>query len=373
MLEVMAETGELPEPYYDVHAAAIPKKEKGVRPLDFRLLAIFVALYRVEMGAWFDRIFPELAQRIHCDVFGTAAGKEATEIAWDAQAHVELADARGEQIVISTYDYYKYFDSFDHDFAKGLMLRHGVPVRLVNLVHSMLQTSVRTIRQAGVLGEPFHAHNGLGQGDVMSLIPAFLLVSWQFKMLDSRHPQVQKGAYIDDRNFRGSLTQLLAVHRTICEFDEMAGHLLQHDKTAFIANRKDDIAKIRKLSLNGYTPKSGNIMTLVGDTIASAVGRIVAPVDDRVKKAMDTAGKIAHLSTNIARRTRVAVATVIPTAVYGTQGVKATAKENGKLVAKMLQIVWGAGKRMRCAEIVIGILNDPPKSTPRMHRPCEPS
>ena len=64
-------------------------------------------------------------------------------------------------------------------------------------------------------------------------------------------------------------------------------------------------------------------------------------MDDRVKKAMDTAGKIAHLFTHIAKRTRVAMATVIPIAVYGTQWVKATAKQNGKLAAQMLQIVRG--------------------------------
>ena len=164
------------------------------------------------MGAWLGKNFPQLSERIHPDIFGTSKGREAVETAWDAQAQVELADARGEKMVISTYDYYKYFDSFDHEFARELMLRHGMPKNLVDLVHSMLCNSMRTIRQAGALGEPFHAHNGLGQGDVMSLIPAFLLVSWQFRMLDIRHPLVRKGAYIDDRNFRGTLQQLIQGH-----------------------------------------------------------------------------------------------------------------------------------------------------------------
>ena len=72
-------------------------------------------------------------------------------------------------------------------------------------------------------------------------------------MLDHEHPTVCKGAYIDDRNFRGKLEQLLRVHHYICDFDEMAGHLLQHDETAFVANNREDIGLIRKLVVNGQT------------------------------------------------------------------------------------------------------------------------
>ena len=115
----------------------------------------------------------------------------------------------------------------------------------------------------------------------------------------------------------------MAVHEEICEFDDMAGHVLQHEKTAFIANNSATIKQLQKITLKEHTAKNGNVMTLVGDTIATSVGRIVAPVDERVKKAINIAGKLANLNTNIAKRTRVAAAAVIPTAVYGTQWVKA--------------------------------------------------
>ena len=38
------------------------------------------------MGAYYDDVFPQLATWLHPDIFGTAKGKEAAEIAWDAQA-----------------------------------------------------------------------------------------------------------------------------------------------------------------------------------------------------------------------------------------------------------------------------------------------
>ena len=104
LLDLMIDTGIMPQAYYDVHSAAIPKKEKGVKPLDFRLLAIYSALYRVEFGAWFDVLFPRVAMQIHPDALGTAAGKDATDIAWEAQTDIESANANGSKIVIATYD-----------------------------------------------------------------------------------------------------------------------------------------------------------------------------------------------------------------------------------------------------------------------------
>ena len=148
--------------------------------MDFRLLAIYSALYRVEFGAWFDVLFPGVAMQIHPDALGTAAGKDATDIAWEAQTDIESANANGSKIVIATYDYYKYFDSFDHGFAANMLLRHGIPKRLVRLLQTIWGSSTRRIRQGAALGPTFQVHNGLGQGDAMSLLPAILFVSWQF-------------------------------------------------------------------------------------------------------------------------------------------------------------------------------------------------
>ena len=164
---------------------------------------------------------------------------------------------------------------------------------------------------------------------------------------------------MDDRNLRGTLEDTLAAHHIIVRFDEAAGHMTQHDKTAMLTNCNLLMEKIRSIELGGHKPKCGNAITLVGECIASGIARIVAPVDYRVQKAIDTARKIAAVTTSVARTARVAVATVIPTAVYGTVWVKATTKMQGRLKAKMLTLTWGKGKLMRCAEVVTAILGCP--------------
>ena len=80
------------------------------------------------------------------------------------------------------------------------------------------------MKKGKALSEPFQAYNGFGQGDVMSLLPALLLVSWQFKVIDVTHPQVGKGAYVDDRYYRCSLSDLLEVGEIVHKFDNLAMH-----------------------------------------------------------------------------------------------------------------------------------------------------
>ena len=93
--------------------------------------------------------------------------------------------------------------------------------------------------------------NGFGQGDVLSLLPALLLVTFQFKVIEKLVPKVEKGAYMDDRNARGKLQDLLDVDRIVHHFDSLAGHETQAKKNAFTTAflRK----KIKKPSLRHAT------------------------------------------------------------------------------------------------------------------------
>ena len=69
---------------------------------------------------------------------------------------------------------------------------------------------------------------------MLSLLPALRLVSFQLKVIEKLVPKVEKGAYMDDRNFRGKLQDLLEVDRIVHHFDNLAGHETQAIKTAFI-------------------------------------------------------------------------------------------------------------------------------------------
>ena len=113
VLDLSAALGRFLTAYYIVNTPALTKKGKGRSPLDHGLLAIFSGLYRIEAGAWYDAIFPWIRTTLHDSVIGAIPGQEALDIAWDAQAFLEKLSADGIDGVLSSYDYAKYFDSFD--------------------------------------------------------------------------------------------------------------------------------------------------------------------------------------------------------------------------------------------------------------------
>ena len=201
----MRRNGHLPRRLPQHTHPAIPKKDKIKSPLNHRLLAIFSALYRVEAGAWFDHLYPWFVKTLHPKVYGAIPGYEATDVSWEAQLQFELSILQDRATVMASYDYWKFFDLFDYDFTEKLLIQVGIPKQLTTLTHNLYKQHTRTMRSGKALGEPFHPNNGIGQGDVLSLLPALALVSWQFYVVQSKHPGLDMGACVDDRNFRGGL------------------------------------------------------------------------------------------------------------------------------------------------------------------------
>ena len=70
-------------------------------------------------------------------------------------------------------------------------------------------------------------------------------------MLDKVHPSITKGAYLDDRNFRGKVQELVQLDATISQFDLAAGLTTQHEKTEYAVTEAEDKKYLKSLKLNG--------------------------------------------------------------------------------------------------------------------------
>jgi len=148
--------------------------------LDGRLLTLFSSLYGIESGARFETLVPWPQAVLHPNVVGATPGLEGLDIAWDAQGDLEDALAKGLARVLSSYDYSKFFDSFDYEWTKNFLLFHGMPKNLVALTHALYTNLERGVKRRESLSKIFDVFNGYGQRDVMTLVPALLLVSMQF-------------------------------------------------------------------------------------------------------------------------------------------------------------------------------------------------
>ena len=353
VLDLAAPLCWFPKAYYTVNTPAITKKGQGRAPLDHRLLAIFNALYRIEAGAWYGKIFSWICSILHESVIGAIPEQEALDIAWDAQAFLEKAGMEGTSGVLSSYDFQKYFDSFDHGWTKQMLLHIGLPEELVNLMHHPYSNMKRTFKKEISLNEPFGSYNGYGQGDVLSLLPAMLLVPWHFKMIDVQFPLVEKGAYYDDRNFRGTRETLVRLDEQLHLFDNMAGHSTQADKTAFLCSHAADRKLLKQIKLGGCTPKCPQCIELVRCLITTAKRKQCALQDKRFSRTLDAIDRIIAAHVGATRRIRAFCAKGIPMATYGMQWASPSSAMANQFRSRALRCVWGNSSKMRCMEIVI--------------------
>ena len=193
---------------------------------------------------------------MHPDVIGAIPGREGLEVAWGAQAFLEISRLFGFPGALSTYDFKTYFDAFNHKFTFEMMLHVGMPEKLARLTYQLYQKHKRVLTKGKAQSEEFTAYNGVGQGDILSLIPAMVFVSWQFKMMDQLYPQVEKGAYFEDRNFRGTIEQLIQLDADLHAFDQAAGHSTQPEKTEFAVVNKKCKENSKRRSYKAASPKS---------------------------------------------------------------------------------------------------------------------
>jgi hypothetical protein len=160
ILKLAGEIGSFPQAYRTVHMAAIGKADDSQEPLDHRLISLFSCLYRIEGGAWFELLAPWLKRALHPDVVGALADRESLETAWDAQGFLEEAMAKGTASVLSSYDFSKYFDSFEHGLTKEFLLHAGAPLILANLLHDLYKNMKRVMKRGKSLSEEFQGFNG---------------------------------------------------------------------------------------------------------------------------------------------------------------------------------------------------------------------
>ena len=62
---------------------------------------------------------------------GAIEGTEALDIAWDAQAYLERALLRNEAATLVPYDFKKFFDSFEHEFTKKMLMMQVNVARMI--------------------------------------------------------------------------------------------------------------------------------------------------------------------------------------------------------------------------------------------------
>ena len=66
---------------------------------------------------------------------------------------------KGIDVALSTYDFKKYFDAFDHDFTHEMMVHVGMPPRLAKLT-LQLYKKLKRVQKGKAHSDPFSTYTG---------------------------------------------------------------------------------------------------------------------------------------------------------------------------------------------------------------------
>ena len=170
------------------------------------------------------------------------------------------------------------------------MLLLGFPEAYVEINYHLYTNMYKSLKIAGILGQPTLSYSGIGQGDVASTFPVLAHASGQFFMLSQCLPNLRMGAIIDDRNFRGTFHDTIEACRLTIPYDRMSGHTTQHEKTVVITTSNDDRLRLNDVRIDGFQPKHVTHAVIVGDLITTQTRKATM----RNTTKMQAATKVAH-------------------------------------------------------------------------------
>ena len=157
--------------------------------------------------------------------------------------HLQRARTNKQEMVIVELDYYKFFDKIDPNFMYQFMSKLGFRQTMLKPVHDLNTRLRRRIRIGRHLGDPFTAELGACQGDTASLLTAHALATALVRILDHHHPNVRKGAAVDDRNLRGHENEIYEAIQASLQYERDAG--LENNCSEFVAVATSAALRIR--------------------------------------------------------------------------------------------------------------------------------
>ena len=167
------------------------------------------------------------------------------------------------------------------------------------------------------LGRPFVSNRGAGQGDSLSTVGALMVTSIQFRVTQSLHPLVKTGSIIDDRNFRGPRSEVVAAVNTALQYDKAAGLINNLPKFVALSNCKEQRRILRDTLFEGQPIKVATEDVLGGVTITAKRAPTCKKQDQRLLACIETGNVTFRAKVEQALKKHAYSAAALSKATYG--------------------------------------------------------
>ena len=158
--------------------------------------------------------------------------------------------------------------------------------------------------------------------------------------------------------------ELVKLPEATVGFDKTAGHKTNLTKSVVFGSTSAMRKELKKVTVQGHSIPVMTTEKMVGHQINAMQKRATQHTSARCESAANRARKVGGLAMTRKQRTRLIQAAVIPAAMTGTLWDIPSKKALVNLKAEVMHAIWGKGRRLRSAEMVLAVINDPTKTDP---------
>ena len=89
---------------------------------------------------------PWFIPKLHPMLYGGIPKRDSADATWEAQADIEQALLTGDPLTLASLDYYKYYDSFDHNWVRCFLKFLGFPEAYVEINFHLYTNMWKTMK-----------------------------------------------------------------------------------------------------------------------------------------------------------------------------------------------------------------------------------
>jgi len=233
----------LPEQWKDSIIIPIFKKGDKMSCNNYRGISLLPTCYKILSNILVARLVPYVEEICGDHQCGFRRNRSTTDQIFTIRQILEKKWEFGQPVHQLFIDFKKAYDSIEREKMFEILIRLGIPKKLVSMVQVCLKDSRGRVKIGNQMSETFNIHNGLKQGDALSPLLFNLVLEYAIK-------ELQKG---EDGLRLNGITQLLTYA------DDVA--LLGDNKETLIDNTKTLLDRTKKLGLQVSVEKTKYMVT----------------------------------------------------------------------------------------------------------------
>ena len=170
--------------------ALIPKMDAPHSFADFRPIALCNVLYKITSKIIADRLKGILSTFISNEQYGFLKGRSIHDATAIAQEVLHSIHTEKREAIMMKVDLHKAYDSIDWSYIRLVLMKIGLPIRIIRWIMSCITTVRYAVIINGIPTPFFGAERGLRQGCALSPL-IFILIMDGFNCI--MHKVVQQG------------------------------------------------------------------------------------------------------------------------------------------------------------------------------------